>query len=906
MRGLESLVRRCWNRNNFSFVNDSGFLTMTKHDSLFLVVACVLGLVGIARGDEAKLPADKTVPSADGALPSADGTFEREIKPLLSEYCYSCHADGANEGSMSFDDLAKQTDREQANQRWYKALRQLRSGLMPPSTESQPTAAQRAKLEKWVLEGALGQDPNSADPGKVTIRRLNRTEYRNTVRDLLGVDYDANTNFPADDSGHGFDNLADVLTVSPLLLEKYVDAATKIVATAVPTQRGVLREQVLSGAKFHLQGDPEKAASDAKAEPNAAPKTNQPGGDNRGLNIVRRGGAGRGLVEPPLEISYYTASDALGSLELEHDGDYQIKLEMSANENYVDNVFDLNKCEFAFSLDGEELLKREFVRQGGKDFTFTFARKLAPGQHQFKVSVRPLSKTEQVRKLRLRLKSVTLVGPDNPALLVKPRDYDRFFPKDIPAGAAGQRVYERELLSAFATRAYRRPADEPTVERLVALAQRFASEPGQSFESGIAKAMTAVLASPRFVFREERVIPTPDAKYPLVDEYALASRLSYFPWSTMPDEELLRLAAAGKLREKLAAQVTRMLADERRQALVENFTGQWLQARAVQSIQINARAVLRRESGDTQGDQQLRRYFELYRLEERTPSEAAEFAELGKAFGTERRHGTRIELTDSLRRAMRRETELLFEHIMTKDRSVLEFLDGKYTFLNEALAGFYQIEGVKREEMRLLELPEDSVRGGVLTQGTMLVVTSNPDRTSPVKRGQFILENLLGTPIPAPPPDIPPLEEAAKNAEEGRQLSLRESLAIHRENAVCSSCHNRMDPLGLALENFNALGRFREKELGQPIDPAGKLATGEAFASIRELKQILVRDRKQDFYRCLTEKLMTYALGREVGYHDIITIDKIVGELEASGGKSSALIYGIIQADAFQRARPEK
>jgi hypothetical protein len=460
-------------------------------------------------------------------------------------------------------------------------------------------------------------------------------------------------------------------------------------------------------------------------------------------------------------------------------------------------------------------------------------------------------------------------------------------------------------LRKFSTQAFRRPVDDATVERLTGFAASVSEQPGQSFESGVAQAMTAVLASPRFLFREEESEPASGAAHPLVDEYALASRLSYFLWSTMPDEELLRLAGEHQLRAQLTQQVERMLADGRSQQFVNNFVGQWLQARDIDAVNINAGAVLSRDAPpDPEADQRRARFRELRRksTEELTAEEKAEIEALRKSvfgrFGRFRQY----ELNGELRRAMRRETELAFDHVLRENRSVLELVDADYTFLNERLAKHYGIPGVEGSELRRVELPSGSARGGILTQGTMLAITSNPDRTSPVKRGLFILDNLLGTPPAPPPPDIPALEEAGR-AITDHTPTLRETLARHRSDALCNSCHNRMDPLGLALENFNALGMHRELDRGQPIDATGELITGEEFGGAQDLKRLLTHERRQDFYRCLTEKLLTYALGRGLEHYDVGTVDAVLEQANHHDGRLKAIVVAVIESAPFQRRR---
>lgn len=609
-----------------------------------------------------------------------EAEFENDILPILEDHCYQCHGEGVEKGSVSFDTFESTSVLMRETDLWLHALKNIRSGMMPPAKKKRMPADDFAQLENWIKRGALKLDPEHPDPGRVTLRRLNRVEYRNTIRDLMGVDFRTDEEFPADDTGYGFDTIGDVLSTSSMLLEKYMQAAETIIAKASP------------------------------------------------------------------------------------------------------------------------LKARHFPRP------------------------------------------------------------------DMPAGEAGRLQYTREILRKFTTRAFRRPADDATIDKLAAFAAESAAMQGGSFEKGIARAMTAIIASPRFLFRIEETLPEiePDA-HPLLDEWALASRLSYFLWSTMPDDALYKLAAQGELRKNLRAQIERMIQSPKSDALVSNFAGQWLQTRDVEGISINARIIVARDKGGKNA------------------------------------HGQNAEFPGSLRHAMRREAELLFTHLLRTDGSVLGLIDNDSTFLNEELAKHYGVDGVKGREMRLVKLPADSPRGGILTMGAVLAVTSNPTRTSPVKRGVFILDNILGTPPPPPPPDIPSLEASEKD-NNGSKRSLRDALALHRENKLCASCHNRMDPLGLALENFNAMGRWRDAELGEPLaPPSGKLITGESFADVNELKRVLVTARRIDYYRCLSEKLLTYALGRGPEACDITTIDALVENLLETDGRFSTLITGIIESPPFQQ-----
>lgn len=807
---------------------------------------------------------------ADGAV-----AFRKDVQPILSEFCYSCHGEGQATAKVAFDKFG--TDRELLSSRdlWWRALKQVRAGLMPPKGEPRPSVEQIKKLEDWIKAAVFEANPQDPDPGRVTVRRLNRIEYRNTIRDLLDVNFDTTAEFPADDTGHGFDNIGDVLTLSPLLLEKYLAAAKSIVGQAVPTIAGVPPERTVDGKRFRK---------------------------------VTETGEQKDLGKGELYLSYYEPAALAARYTAPHAGRYQLGLHVSAHEKFVDGVFDYNKCRLTFKADGETLLEQEFSRQDGKSFHFEFDREWQSGEHDLAVELTPLTPDEkQTRTLTLRLISATVRGPMSKEHWVRPKNYEKFFPREVPEGLAERRHYARDILEPFTMKAFRRPVDPETVDRLVALAESIYTAGGQTFESGVAWAMTAVLASPRFLFREEQADPASSGAHPYIDQYSLASRLSYFFWSSMPDDELFRLAGEQKLRDNLAAQVKRLQADSKAKDLTRHFIGQWLQARDIDSVNINAFAVMSRdEKADPEMDRRRTRFRELRQkpFESLTAEEKAELDEARKAFSSGFRRFSQYELNGDLRRAMRQETEMLFDYIVREDRSLLEMIDCDYTFLNERLAKHYGIDTVKGNDMRRVDLPPDSPRGGILTQGTVLAITSNPDRTSPVKRGLFILDNLLGSPPPPPPPDVPTLEDSAKKIS-GRTPTLREALEVHRSDALCNSCHNRMDPLGLALENFNALGIFRESRPDRPIDVSGTLLTGESFESVRQLKHILATERRLDFYRCLTEKLLTYALGRGLDYNDVVTVDGIVDRLERENGRPSALLSGIIESAPFQKRRQQ-
>ena len=725
---------------------------------------------------------------------------------------------------------------------------------MPPEKKARPSAEETRLLEQWIKYEAFGIDPQNPDPGRVTIRRLNRVEYRDTIRDLMGINFKADEEFPPDDTGYGFDNIGDVLTISPLLLEKYMQAAETIVASAVPTVAKVIQERSVPGKEF----------------------CSVDGSTNNGDRLT-----------------FYQEGKMSHAFKVEEAGDYRLLLNLEVAGQFD---FDPGRCYVIFKVDDQELTQEEFTWHNNKRFVIEFDQKWQPGEHQMAIELHPLTPIDQKRNsLDLRIVSVRIQGPLDKRFWIRTKNYDRFFSRDEPPKSeVERRQYARDVLNNFSKKAFRRPIDAPTLDRLLAISESVYILPGKCFEEGVAQAMVAVLASPRFLFRVEegaftRTVRSDAAETSkpasLIDEYALASRLSYFLWSTMPDEDLFRQAERGELRKNLNAEVTRMLADPHSEALIQNFTGQWLQLRDVEGIDINAQAVLARE-----------------RI---SKSEGKQDEDENQAKQGNRRKQFKkpsVELDGPLRRAMRQETEMFFGNIVHEDRSVLELIESNYAFVNERLARHYGFPEVNGNEMRRVTLPEDSPRGGLLTQASVLIVTSNPTRTSPVKRGLFILDNILGMPPPPPPANVPDLEESEKGFKD-REPTLREVLDLHRSKPLCSSCHSRMDPLGLALENFNALGLWREKERGQAIDASGKLITGESFRDIREMKRIVASDHRLDFYRCLTEKLLTYALGRGLEYYDVHTVDQIVDRLDQERGRFSALLMGIIESAPFQKRR---
>jgi hypothetical protein len=781
------------------------------------------------------------------AIPPAElavKQFHEVVEPILRDKCYDCHGDGESRAGVAFDTLDQSPigihDGLLKNpELWLKVLNNTRANIMPPAGHPRPTPAEQATLEQWIKFAAFNEDPENPDPGRVTVHRLNRAEYRNTIHDLMGVDFNSELQFPNDDSGYGFDNIADVLNISPMLTEKYLNAAQAIVDEAVPTVSRVMPTTVVTGKDF-LDQDGVRTGAGLKS--------------------------GNGMVG----MSYFQEWKVSHAFHITTAGEYRVVIEQAIRGSFN---FVPGRCTVTLLVDGKPIAKNDYAWKGSNSndeltpsFFNDYNARWQPGDHVVAITLHPLdpAPTTKGADILYFLRSVKLEGPTDPKQWVHPANYEKFFPRpDAPANAAARRDYARELIGAFASKAYRRPVRADTLEQLVGLAEKVYAEPGNTFEMGVSRAMVAVLASPRFLFRIEATEPAaPGQVYARLDEFSLAARLSYFLWSTLPDDELLKLAGNRQLRQNLVPQVQRMLADPRAAAFVKNFSGQWLQARAVENVAINEPVVLQSE-GVTSKQQ----------------------------------------VTADQRKALEQEPAACFDYVARNNRSVLEFLDSDYVFLNQTLAGYYGIApDVKGPEMRKVMLPAGDPRGGVLTMGSTLMVTSNPTRTSPVKRGKWVLENILGAPPPPPPPNVPDLDETAKKLADHTPTQ-REILAAHRANPVCASCHDRMDPLGLAMENFNALGWWREKVKGLPVDSSGQLFTGEKFKDVAQLKHVLVAEHRREFYRCLTEKLLTYAVGRGVEYYDVPTVDAIVARLDTNGGRFMSLLLGVIESAPFQEQR---
>ncbi len=773
---------------------------------------------------------------------------------LVTRYCVTCHNEKTNTAGLALD--RANVDRPSDNAEvWEEVIRKLRTGAMPPAGMPRPDAAGYQTLITFLereLDRAAAGHPN---PGRrAAFHRLNRAEYANAIRDLLAVDIDAASLLPVDDAGHGFDNVADMLSVSPRLVEGYISAATRISRLALgdaatrpytetyDVSRRLRQEDRVSddlpfgtrggiAVRHHFPVDGEYVLTVrlqrnkdnyvvGVAEPHdidvrldgALIKRFTVGGAHKGrLGVLNTFGNPNFRGEPQQEIYEFTADAGL-----------EVRFPAKAGTRVVGVAFveDASEPEF-------EVLPRQ-------SFDEVAASGYKGGE--------PL------------LDRVTIGGPYNAVGLGTTESRRKIFVCN-PNESKDEESCASRILSTLARRAYRRPATGKDLQTLLSFYRTGRTDEG--FEAGIGLALERMLVSPNFLFRLERdpANAGPDTVYRLSD-LELASRLSFFLWSSIPDETLLTLAEQGRLHEPaiLGQQVQRMLADARSKALVSNFAAQWLSLRNLRTISPDSTAF--------------------------------------------------PDFDDELREALHRETELFFESLLRENRSVLELLDANYTFLNERLARHYGIPDVFGSHFRRVPLGDDR-RRGLLGQGSILTVTSYSNRTAPTLRGKWILDNVLGTPPPPPPPDVPSLKEERDG--DAKPLTMRERLRQHQENPSCASCHRQMDPLGFGLENFDALGRWRDADAGARIDPTGTLPNGMQFDGPAGLRKVLL-SHPQQFVQTFTEKLLTYALGRGVEFYDAPAVRTIMREADGAGYRLGALIAGIVKSDAFQmrktRSRP--
>jgi hypothetical protein len=706
------------------------------------------------------------------------------------------------------------------------------------------------------------------DPGRVTARRLNRAEYNHTVRDLLGVDLRPADDFPQDDSGYGFDNIGDVLSLSPVLMEKYLASAERVARTAVfghELLKPTLVRHRASGQRIIPSPVPLLDYDlTGLTLPNAIHITHRFPVDGEYIIRAFLGGS-RPVGSEPLRIGLWIDGQQAQALEL--DPTKTAAFDEQDRQDLGGKVLEFRARVTA----GDHWVAASLLhlyeglppRYNGPNPS----KKPTPPLPEFRLPPGiPPERVEEFRKRFEARRAAAEKAPTNEARVGMLEIGGPYHQAKGPSAESLRKIYacghldghhqpgcDRKIVANLARRAYRRPVTTQEINSLVSLVS-MAEQRGDSFEEGICQALLALLVSPHFLFRIEKdsaVTNTGGAQegHP-ISQHELASRLSYFLWSSMPDEELMRSADQGNLRQPavLAAQVQRMLKDAKSAALVENFGGQWLELRKLESVK---------------PDRQRFPEFDEY-----------------------------------LRMSMRRETELFFESIVREDRSILDFIDGNFTFLNERLAKLYNLPGVTGPEFRKVALTKETQRGGILTQASILTVSSYATRTSPVLRGKWILENLLNAPPPPPPPDAPNLDEAKI----GSAASLRQQLEQHRQNATCAACHARMDPLGFGLENFDAIGAWREQDGKFPVDASGTLPDGRSFKGPGELKVILKADRDA-FAEGLAEKLLTYALGRGLEAYDKPTVKKIAGRMATSNYRFSSLVLEIVKSLPFQNRR---
>ncbi len=750
-------------------------------------------------------------PPAKNAVPVNGAAFDKEIRPLYLKYCAGCHSGKEAAGAI---DLGSDTNFAQAlksRKTWDKAILNLDAGNMPPPNMPQPALAERKKMVD-ALQGLLTQvDCQLNDPGRVTMRRLNRAEYNNTVRDLLGVDLHLADAFPSDDVGYGFDNIGDVLSLSPLLMEKYLAAAEKASKAAIVAAENGVKSSKIAAADFTGGGSALDGGT-ARLMASGGEATYEYDFREPGEYVIAVGAWAQqaGPESAKLALRVGTPEQELFEVEAKSGEVQTIKKQVTIPER------------------GKRKIGIDFAN----DF-YDPKRKAGDQDRNLVVEwveVRPVNGAGGLPASHVKL---ITARPDENA-------------------AAAWDAASKKVLAPFLKRAFRRPTTPEELARFQKIT-RIALNTGKTFERGIQLAVQAALVSPHFLYRVE-TDPQPDnpkARRALND-FELATRLSYFLWSSLPDERLLGLASAGKLRDPatLALETKRMLKDPKSKALAENFAGQWLQLRKLGVVQ----------------------------------PDTARFPGFD----------------ESLRQAMKAETEGFFNFVVQQDRPITEFLESDYSFLNEKLAKHYGISGVIGPEIRKVALA-DGLHGGLLTQASILTLTSNPGRTSPVKRGKWVMENLLGTPPPPPPPNVPALDKPASQVDEVT-LTVRQRLEEHRKNPACASCHRQMDDIGFALEHFDGIGAWRDKDRANAIDAKGQLADGTKFDGAKSLKGVLM-GRKTQFTKTVVEKLLTYSIGRGIEPTDHCNIDAMATQVAQSGYKFSAVVGAIIQSPPFKERR---
>ena len=830
----------------------------------------LLALAAMAIAGVPEAAGQTSIPA--GASPAA--ALHAEAAPFFAEHCVVCHGNRLSTVNLNLERLAMAlepratpagTDAADAADpqvdTWSRVLGRLNAGQMPPPGRPRPAedvlAGVTASIEAYLADTGYRR---TADPGRVTARRLNRVEYDNTVRSLLGVHGSPADEFPIDDSGYGFDNIGDVLSVSPLLMEKYVAAAKRLSRLAIfgeplPAEPTLLARYM--GKRSHDAGNDLTGATILPYSMRGAlygshlfPWDAEYELRFRAANYrySRRQLIARGLIEPeerdrrnPTLEARMTAEERLTRF-IEDARESQPPVPVVATLD--GQVFREEPIEGsnAFGYERGEFVTRLPVTAGVRDFRISYP-------HVADIPDPRDNVMDDARRV-LYVDYVDIVGPFNPSP-APPASYERIFVcRHRPGDGEHDEDCAGDVVTNLARRAYRRPVTAADVDPLVGLVRQ-AQAAGDSLEEGVRLALQAVLLSPNFLFRIERD-PAAGEEVRVLDDHELASRLSYFLWADMPDARLFRLADEGRLGDPpvLRTETQRMLADPKARTLVTDFAAQWLQLRNL----------------------------------DRAKPDPARFPTVD----------------DELRDAMRTETELFLEAVLREDRSVLDLLDAPFTFVNGPLARHYGMSGVDGEAFRRVAL-DGHERGGLLSHASVLTVSSYPTRTSPVLRGKWVLENLLGAPPPEPPADVPALESAGGA---GGDATLREQMEAHRTNPSCAVCHNQIDPIGFGLEKYDAAGAWRTHEGATAIDDTGVLPDGTAFRGPAELKQVL-RDRADAFRRNLSEKLLTYALGRGLEHYDAEAVAAITDTARENGDRWSAFVAGVVESAPFRMRRAE-
>jgi cytochrome c551/c552 len=769
---------------------------------------------------------------------------------FVKKNCVACHNAKITNGDVNLAALDSSKSFDESRETWEKTVEKLKTGQMPPPGLPKPPAAETAAVTRF-LEAEFHRQDSTAkpDPGRVTARRLNRSEYNNTIRDLLGVDIRPADNFPNDESAYGFDNIGDALTLSPVLLEKYLYAAERSVRTAIFGPEKLKPAMIHYPLPVRINDDVRNPSlpkdlfhydqTGLSSRHSAHVMHRFPVDGEYSFRLVLNGHRPNGAepVHPALFIDgrkvqewEVDATDLEGQI-------VEARMQVTAGDHLLSTTYLNNYHGLPAKYGGPDPSKRP------SEPLITVRGKLTEKDIETLRKYGTKIKTDRIEtRVDNRWESIDVGGPFRQTEGPSPGSVKAVFVCRQETAACAQTI-----IASFARRAFRRPVTAAETGQFVKL-YTLARQQGDGFKEGIATALQGVLVSPNFLFRIERDRP---GQFAPVSSYELASRLSYFLWSSMPDEALMTAAAQGSLGQPtgLAAQVRRMLRDPKSRALVDNFAGQWLQFKNIDVMKPDI---------------------------EKFP-----------------------EFEDFLRYSMRRETELFLENLIREDASVLEILDSKHTYLNERLARFYGIAGVTGPEFRRVDMSKTERGGGVLAQASVLTISSYSTRTSPVLRGKWILENLLNAPPPAPPAAVPALDESKV----GESASLRQQMEAHRKNPACASCHSRMDPLGFGLENLNAIGSWRTMDGKFPVDASGELPGGRKFQGPVELKTQLMED-KDAFVRALTTKLLTYALGRGLERYDRPVVASISSRLPAKNYRFSALVLDIASSLPFQQRRP--